>query len=95
MKKISVFDDSKLNDVATVVLNIASITDSGSWYFDQAVARTTPHRNVYTVDLMDEDKELIGELIDDYGFDLVNNVFMDLYMQARAKAEEEAEAHED
>lgn len=89
MRKIEVFERAELNAAATIALNMGSV--ARGWYFEKAVKRETPYRNVYEIDLTDEHRELISDMIIEYGYDMVNNVFMDLYMTARAEGEQDDE----
>ena len=89
MRKIEVFDRPELNAAATIALNMGRI--ARGWYFENAVKRETPYRSVYEFELTDEYKELISDMILEYGYDIVNNVFMDLYMTARAEGEQDDE----
>lgn len=92
MKTIEVFDNCELNAVATITLNLCSITErSYGFYFDEAVRQEQPVKSVFTCKLATGDRETISELIDEFGYDMVNNLFMDLYMKRRKEVEEECQ----
>ena len=95
MKKteIKVFDNSDTNAVATVTINVYKVFASWSYELNEAINRPEPYRSVYACPIGEDRRALIADLIDDYGYDMVNNLFMDMYMQKRE--EKEAEKNDD
>lgn len=72
---------ARFNAIATVAANLGIVFQE-SWFFTDS-AKTMNIRNVIEYRGTNEETALIAEMVSEYGFDIVNKIFMTLYAMKR------------